>query len=542
MKNRFIKNIAIILILTMTLCNLVFAENDVNVNGTDGFDDGGIGGNSYMFIDTDVSAARISLWDIEKQTIVEGNKVRDLVDYSRISRSEVESARRLSVLTKPQIIAMNYKYEKKSPIYKNIEGYLQYQVDDLPLEDTDYDTMDIGNGYFLYSESVTFPEFLVRGTHVLDTQELEKSRIKKLKEWYSKDEKVEEILNAFSVPEDVIEKYKEQKISILVEPLLYFGIKEGEYTIQKGYAVDDTEKFRFKQSAWFMTTAEIGLLAKNGFAKYNGYGQAIDCLGNKHNQRDWIVAPFNGSGFARYGYMMLPYGTYKENDNYIKAIKAYKHEGSLTPINSEAGFEQMVKQLGCFEITAATPSTISEIKIEFHPNGNQLSTEAGASANNKIDEIYTITTKADKQINLLKTYSDNFFSSVYHNEHKYTRYNTKADMSGTYYRIGEKVLFKEDCVLYVDWKEDSTPTNTELEQDGYILYEDELSYVYTFDDIGNLDTRKLTGTVNEGGNIHGTYYTCSCRRSECSTPTFGVFKIEVKHTAPYQNLHLVIFT
>lgn len=49
-------------------------------------------------------------------------------------------------------------------------------------------------------------------------------------------------------------------------------------------------------------------------------------------------------------------------------------------------------------------------------------------------------------------------------------------------------------------KSDADP----LTHDGFILYEDELSYVYTYDDIGNLDTRKLTGTLNAGSGIHGT--------------------------------------
>ena len=199
---KFIKKISILLVLALSLCNLVYAENDVNVDGTGGVS-GGTGGYSensnYMWQDKTVRAARVSLWNIENQTLV-NNKIMDLVDYSRISKSDVEKARRLTTLSKPQIINMNYKYSKDGNdferIANNIAGYLDYQIDGIPLEETDYDTMGT-HGNYLYPESITFPDFYVTWTS--DSHDgSDDTRLKHLKEWYSQDEHVEEILNAFS--------------------------------------------------------------------------------------------------------------------------------------------------------------------------------------------------------------------------------------------------------------------------------------------------------------------------------------------------------
>ena len=234
-KNKLLKKTSILLALTLLMSSLVYAENDVNVDGTGGVS-GGTGGYSensnYMWQNKSVRAARISLWDIENQTLVYG-KIRDLVDYNTLSKSEVEKSRRLTTLTKPQIINMNYKYSKDGSkverIADNIERYLDYQIDDIPLEETTFQTM--GGTTLLYPESITFPDFYVTWTS--DSHDgSDDTRLKHLKEWYSQDEHVEEILNAFSATEDIIEKYKNQKISILIEPLLYFGTNNNECEVR----------------------------------------------------------------------------------------------------------------------------------------------------------------------------------------------------------------------------------------------------------------------------------------------------------------------
>ena len=102
-------------------------------------------------------------------------------------------------------------------------------------------------------------------------------------------------------------------------------------------------------------------------------------------------------------------------------------------------------------------ATESEIKIEFHPNGGQLSDEAGNYNKNKIDDSYTKIIKSNEKIKIDKTYSDNFFRDVYLDEHKYIRYNTKADMSGKYYNADTENSFTEDTVLLCCGGERSEP-------------------------------------------------------------------------------------
>lgn len=74
-------------------------------------------------------------------------------------------------------------------------------------------------------------------------------------------------------------------------------------------------------------------------------------------------------------YLALPYGTYKENEGLIKIIKAFEYTGRPVAISNTTGYREMINAMGCFEITAikATPS---QIFVKFHPNGDQLSTEA----------------------------------------------------------------------------------------------------------------------------------------------------------------------
>ena len=220
-KNKLKKTIAILLILTLCLISFVYADNDnvANVDGSGGVS-GGVGGynenKNYMWQDKNVRAARVSLWDIENQTLVYG-LTKDLIDYNTLSKSEVEKVRRLTKLTKPQIISMDYKYSSKGNkvecINDNIDNYLNYQIKGFPLEETTYQTMS--NPNTLYPESITFPDFYVTWTS--DSHDgSDDTRLKHLKEWYSQDEHVEEILNAFSATEDVIEKYKNQKISLII--------------------------------------------------------------------------------------------------------------------------------------------------------------------------------------------------------------------------------------------------------------------------------------------------------------------------------------
>ena len=198
-KNKLLKRVSVLLVLALSLCNLVYADNDnvANVDGSGGVS-GGVGGynenKNYMWQDKSVRAARVSLWDIENQTLVYG-LTKDLIDYNTLPKSEVEKVRRLTKMPKPQIIDLNYKYERNGIIDSNITNYLEYQVKGAPLEETTYQTMS--NPDTLYPESITFPDFYVTWTS--DSHDgSDDTRLKHLKEWYSQDEHVEEILNAFS--------------------------------------------------------------------------------------------------------------------------------------------------------------------------------------------------------------------------------------------------------------------------------------------------------------------------------------------------------
>ncbi|MBP3201083.1 MAG: hypothetical protein J6M39_05510 [Lachnospiraceae bacterium] len=141
--------------------------------------------------------------------------------------------------------------------------------------------------------------------------------------------------------------------------------------------------------------------------------------------------------------------------------------------------------------------------------------------------------------------------------HAHNRYYTVVEKLKEILRLFDKKVLASRLgshnfgagILVIDTRKIATPseatqsdadkaTDSEadpLTNDGYILYEDELSYVYTYDDIGNEATRRLTGTINVGSGIHGEFSTCTCGRSKCSIPTSGTFTVNVKHYAPYQN-------
>jgi hypothetical protein len=233
----------------------------------------------------------------------------------------------------------------------------------------------------LCTESIQFPEIYMRTTNVSQVSgetgsayasEKENERIEGIKNFYKNEENTYKLVTQFSNQESTIEKFKEGKICILLEPLLCF--------CNKAYLPD---------SYWMMTSAEIGLLAINGYDDINKIGYEKGVSTNIHKT---IVNKNQLGGTA---YKAFPYGTFKENDGLIKAIKAYEYNGKAVTITNESGYRDMISLMGCLEITAVK-ATESEIKIEFHPNGGQLSDEAGNYNKNKIDDSYTKIIKSNE--------------------------------------------------------------------------------------------------------------------------------------------------
>ena len=484
-KNKINKIVSILLIVSLIFCSFMsFADGiDVNVSGGEGegYTGGGAGGSNAIVGDLELKGARVSLWDVETQEKI--GDARDMVDFSRKSYEEVSKFRRLSGLTKPQIMSLNentsdtmdknikdytkkekgyidYKafnnlYESYKIEYNEKKALLEVETDEAKKDalttEINYLEKEIAGlegekekynyepnyekmGSYLCSESIQFPELYMRTTSTgqMETGEgaeyankKENERIEGIKNFYKNEENTYKLIAQFSYENNIEEKFKEGKICILLEPLLCF--------CNKAYLPD---------SYWMMTSAEIGLLAINGYDDVNkvGYEKGVSTNINKT-----IVNKNQLGGTA---YKALPYGTFKENDGLIKAIKAYEYNGKAVTITNESGYRDMIKMMGCLEITAVK-ATESEIKIEFHPNGEQLSDEAGNYNKNKIDDSYTKIIKSNEKIKIDKTYSDNFFSDVYSDEHTYTRYNTKADMSGKYYSVDTENTFTEDTVLYV---------------------------------------------------------------------------------------------
>ena len=449
--NKIQKIISIVLIISVAFNGNImnFADGiDVNVSGGEGegYTGGGAGDSNAIVGDLELKAARVSLWDVEKQELLER---LDMADFSRKSYEEVSKFRRLSGLTKPEIMSLNEAlnntmidntkdynnyidsktftstYEKAKSDYNEKKSLFDSETDEAKKnelkteveylkevyekyesekEDYEYEPNYEKMGSYLCTESIQFPEIYMRTTSTgqMDTRKgaeyankKENERIEGIKNFYKNIDNTKKLLAQFSNQEFTFEKFDEGKICILIEPLLCF--------CNKAYLPD---------SYWMMTSAEIGLLAINGYDDVNkvGYEKGVSTNINKT-----IVYKGQLGGVA---YKALPYGMFKENDGLIKAIKAYEYSGKAVTITNESGYRDMIKMMGCLEITAVK-ATESEIKIEFHPNGGQLSDEAGNYNKNKIDDSYTKIIKSNEKIKIDKTYSDNFFSDVYSEEHTY---------------------------------------------------------------------------------------------------------------------------
>ncbi len=387
-KNKINKIVSILLIVSLIFCSFMsFADGiDVNVSGGEGegYTGGGTGGNNAIVGDLELKGARVSLWDVETQERI--GDARDMVDFSKKSYEEVSKFRRLSGLTKPEIMSLNENLNSK--MIDNIndynlkeEGYIDYKAfnnlyesykleynekkallevetdeakKDALTTEINYLEKEIAGlegekekynyepnyekmGSYLCSESIQFPELYMRTTSTgqMETGEgaeyankKENERIEGIKNFYKNEENTYKLIAQFSYENNIEEKFKEGKICILLEPLLCF--------CNKAYLPD---------SYWMMTS--------------------------------------------------------KENDGLIKAIKAYEYSGKAVTITNESGYRDMITMMGCLEITAVK-ATESEIKIEFHPNGGQLSTEAGNYNKNKIDDSYTKIIKSNEK-KLIKT-------------------------------------------------------------------------------------------------------------------------------------------
>ena len=445
--NKLIRIFSTILIISLVFGNYAsFSDDiDVNVDGGEGvgYEGGGAGENNLIKANLEIKGARVSLWDVETQEKI-GN-IWDMVDFSQKSYNEVSKFRRLSSLTKLEIMALNEQindtmednikdytrtkdgyidsktfmtsYEKFKKDCDEKKSLLESETDETKkneltneiselerlissaeseMEDYEYTPNYEKMESYLCSESIQFPEIYMRtisiGQGSIEGREeyinsKENERINQIKEFYN-GENTFKLINQFTYEENVAEKFKEGKICILIEPLLCF--------YNNGYLPD---------SYWMMTSAEIGLLAINGYDDINkiGYGKGVSSDINKT-----IV---NKGQLRDSAYLALPYGTYKESEGLIKIIKAFEYTGRPVSISNADGYRDMINMMGCFEITAVK-ATESEIKIEFHPNGGQLSTEAGDSEINKINEEFTINTNSGEKVSIPRTFLDNFSKYV----------------------------------------------------------------------------------------------------------------------------------
>ena len=109
-KNKLKRVLSIVLILSLIFtCFISFADDeiDVNVDGGEGvgYEGGGAGNNNLIKANLEIKGARVSLWDVETQEKI--GDIRDMVDFSKKPYEEVSKFRRLSSLTKPEIMELN---------------------------------------------------------------------------------------------------------------------------------------------------------------------------------------------------------------------------------------------------------------------------------------------------------------------------------------------------------------------------------------------------------------------------------------------------
>lgn len=106
--NKLIRIFSTILIISLVFGNYAsFSDDiDVNVDGGEGvgYEGGGAGDNNLIKANLDIKGARVSLWDVEKQELLERI---DMADFSKKPCEEVSKFRRLSSLTKPEIMELN---------------------------------------------------------------------------------------------------------------------------------------------------------------------------------------------------------------------------------------------------------------------------------------------------------------------------------------------------------------------------------------------------------------------------------------------------
>ena len=81
-------------------------------------------------------------------------------------------------------------------------------------------------------------------------------------------------------------------------------------------------------------------------------------------------------------------------------------------VMSKIFFGTGVPFCGAYCHYATDVATPSQIFVKFHPNGDQLSTEAGDSDKNKINEEFTINTNSGEKVSIPRTFPDNFSKYV----------------------------------------------------------------------------------------------------------------------------------
>ena len=475
---KFKSLISTILIASFVISSVVFSYatgtendgsntggNDVNVSGVDyevnanwsGDNDPNKVGKHHVLEGLqrpEQIGARVSLYDIESQDLI--NTLDFVSDYEKC-----KNYRRVSKYSKTEIISLN----------GNID-----EIEDNIKEDSKA-TLEKN----LVKANMSFPNFFNTSVMGGSGGGYTASKIKK---FYEKDEEVEKLLKNFPNKKEIWNKFKERKITILIEPLIS--------VTNKWHELNDTYAF---------TCAEIGLLGLAGYIINAGKETYYDTEEEASNALSFEESIIGICSIVRErAFLALPYGTFKERPEYIKLIPDFNE---TIPIYI-AAFSQMVDRLGCFEISAATISEIATTcTIKFDPNGKYFGLESS------INEKFTIKdVKIDSEIKLIKTYEDNYFRDEISEEHVYSTYSLKIDNDGKpigkiYQVDGNLKVTKEllneenEIIVYVNWGDNSDNKEDEGSSKSMILYEDELSNVYDFNSIDSTgNTRKLQGVIN----------------------------------------------
>ena len=242
--------------------------------------------------------ARVSLYDIDSQDLIH---VKDFVS----NYEKCKNYRRVSEYSKTEIISLNGNIDNtklKDNIKEDSEAILEDNLVEANMSFPNFfNTSVMGGSGGGYTASV-------------------------IKEFYEKDEEVEKLVNSFPNKDETWKKFKERKITILIEPMI---------------AV--TNKWHESNDTYAFTCAEIGLLGLAGYiinagkeAYYDTEEEASNALSFEESIIGICVA------VREIAFLALPYGTFKERPEYIKLIPDFTE---TIPIYI-APFSQMVDGLG----------------------------------------------------------------------------------------------------------------------------------------------------------------------------------------------------